>query len=422
MHTDDLSSDSGFIAAEEPLLSNEFSNIELLHSNPTTHSELWVATRLGKRFILKALKKEFRTNSLYRGMLVNEFDIGYSLSHKNIAQTLSCEYVEGLGDVIIIEYVDGVTLQQILQQGKLSPSTTQKIFEELCDALHYMHSLQVIHRDIKPENIMLTHNGQNLKLIDFGLACIDSQTLFKQPAGTRRYASPELLNGESIDNRSDIYALGVIISLLARNARHRRVAKRCLSYERGNRYVDALTVKHALMPSKLYRYIPIAMLLLLIVGSAGYAGYRYGVTQGHRVEVIHTETIKEVVDSVTIKATLQNTQRIEQAESMERMFSALCQEIDREVNAELQRHYAQLDKITSKAELSAHSMRTAGFVDEFGAKAAKRVDKLFGSNCAKGYEYKQILRSRIDNLWSKYLQDNSQRQLDAIERITRLEL
>lgn len=422
MHTDDLTSDSGFISTEEPLLNNHFTNLELLHSNPTTHSELWVATRLGKRFILKALKREYRTNSLYRGMLINEFDIGYSLSHKNIAQTLSYEYVEELGEVIVIEYVDGITLHQRLEQGKLSSDTTQKILDELCDALHYMHSLQVIHRDIKPENIILTHNGQNLKLIDFGLACIDSQTLFKQPAGTRRYASPELLNGQSIDNRSDIYALGVIISLLARNARHRRVAKRCLSYDRSARYVDALSVKRALMPSRLYRYMPIAILLLLIVGATGYAGYRYGATQGHSVEVIHTETIKEVVDSVTIKASIQNTQRIEQAERMERMFSALCQEIDREVDAELQRHYAQLDKITSKAELSAHSMRTAGFVDEYGTKAAKRVDMVFGSNCAKGYEYKQILRSRIDNLWLKYLQDNSQRQQDAIERITRMEL
>lgn len=417
MHTDDLTSDSSFISAEKPLLDNRFTDIELLHSNPATHSELYAATRFGKRFILKALKKEHRTNSLYRGMLLNEFDIGYSLSHQNIAQTLSYECVEPLGEVIVIEYVDGETLQQALEKGRLSSAVTRKIFAELCDALHYMHSLQVVHRDIKPENIMLTHNGHNVKLIDFGLSCIDSQTLFKQPAGTRRYASPELLDGKRIDNRSDIYALGAIITLLARTARERRVAKRCLSYERDARYADALLVKQALMPSKMRRYIITTLGLILVVGIASYAGYKLGVDRG-RVKVVHTETVREIVDSATMEQTSKNAQAIESATLYEEQFNTLYRQMLREVCAALDAHYAQLSSISNREELSAHSLRGAGFVDEYSELAVKRVDEIFGPNYVKSVEHKQVLRSMIDELWTKYLTDYHELSIETIQRVT----
>ena len=416
MRIDDLTSDSSFISAEKPLLDSRFTDIELLHSNPATHSELYVATRFGKRFILKALKKEHRTNSLYRGMLLNEFDIGYSLSHQNIAQTLSYECVEPLGEVVVMEYVDGVTLQQTLEKGRLSSATTRKLLAELCDALHYMHSLQVVHRDIKPENIMLTHNGQNVKLIDFGLSCIDSQTLFKQPAGTRRYASPELLDGKPIDNRSDIYALGAIIALLARTARQRRVAKRCLSYERDARYADALSVKQALMPSKVRRYTTATLGLLIIIGAASYAGYKVGVDR-RGVEVVHTETIREVADSATMEQTSKNAQAIERAAYYEEQFNALYREMQREVCAALDAHYAQLSSISSREELSAHSLRGAGFVDEYSALAAQRVDKIFGPNYVKSVQHKQVLRSMIDELWTKYFTDYRELSLETIQRV-----
>lgn len=416
MYTDDLTSDSSFISAEKPLLDNKFTDIELLYSNPATHSELYEATRFGKRFILKALKQEYRTNSLYRGMLLNEFDVGYSLSHQNIAQTLSYECVEPLGEVIIIEYVDGITLRQALEKGRLSSAITRKVIAELCDALHYMHSLQVVHRDIKPENIMLTHNGHNVKLIDFGLACIDSQTLFKQPAGTRRYASPELLDGKHVDNRSDIYALGAIITLLAHTARERHVAKRCLSYERDARYADALLVKQALMPSMMRRYIFATLSLILVVGVASYAGYRLGVDSGD-VKLIHTEIEREVVDSVTVEQVTKNAQVIESAAFYEAQFNALYRKMRREVCVALDSHYAQLASISSQEELSAHSLRGAGFVNEYSALAAKRVDAIFGPNYIKSVEYKQVLRSMIDELWTKYLADYNELRVETIRRV-----
>lgn len=416
MHTDDLTSDSSFISDEKPLLDNRFTDIALLHSNPATHSELYEATRFGKRFILKALKKEHRANNLYRGMFLNEFDIGYSLSHQNIAQTLSYECVEPLGEVIVIEYVDGVTLQQALEKGPLPSAISRKVLAELCDALHYMHSLQVVHRDIKPENIMLTHNGHNVKLIDFGLSCIDSQTLFKQPAGTRRYASPELLNGKRIDNRSDIYALGAIIALLASTARERRVARRCLSYERNARYADALSVKRALMPSKTRRYIIATLGLMLVVGISSYVGYKFGSDSGS-VKVVHTETVRETVDSATMVQTAKNAHVIESIIFYEEQFTTLYGEMLREVCAALDAHYAQLSTISSREELSAHSLRGASFVEEYSALAAKRVDEIFGPNYIKGVEHKQVLRSMIDEQWTKYLTDYHELRIETIQRV-----
>ena len=96
----------------------------------------------------------------YQQALQKEFAIGYQLTHPHICSTIGFEDVPGIGTCIIQEYIDGVTLTQYMQQGKLNKRTARKIITELCDALKYLHSKQIIHRDLKPDNIMITHNGE----------------------------------------------------------------------------------------------------------------------------------------------------------------------------------------------------------------------------------------------------------------------
>jgi serine/threonine protein kinase len=142
-----------------------------------------------------------------------------------------------------MEWIDGCSLETLIANGRISKSLAVKMIDELCDALSYMHRKQIIHRDLKPENIMVTHNGQNVKIIDFGLSDADSYNAFKTPAGTKIYASPELLAGEHIDSRSDIYSLGVIIGEIYGGFRH--VAAECMRRDRSRRPVTADAVKKA---------------------------------------------------------------------------------------------------------------------------------------------------------------------------------
>ena len=88
---------------------------------------------------------------------------------------------------------------------------------------------------------MITHNGQNVKIIDFGLSDADSYGTFKSPAGTRHYAAPDLIAGEQVDARCDLWSLGVIINEISKKYRH--VAARCLQHNRNKRYSSVADIK-----------------------------------------------------------------------------------------------------------------------------------------------------------------------------------
>ena len=107
----------------------------------------------------------------------------------------------------------------------------------LIDALSYLHSRQTQHRDLKPSNIILTDNGQYLKLIDFGLSDTDSHAILKAPAGTEGYMAPE--------GSSDIYSLGCILREMHLGWTSRWVTKKCCA-PLNRRYKDTATIKRDL--------------------------------------------------------------------------------------------------------------------------------------------------------------------------------
>lgn len=237
-----MSDTSGFFLTDGPDESSvSSSDLELFHSSENGFNVLYRGCRNGRFFIFKALKPEFAGNYLYEELLKKEFDIGFSITHHGICQYYAMLTLLDIGSCIVMEWVDGRSLKTLIESGEIDNNLAVKIIEELCDALDYMHHKQIIHRDLKPENILITHNGRNVRIIDFGLSDADSYNAFKAPAGTRKYASPELLAGEFIDNRSDIYSLGVIINEISH--RYRGVAARCIRRDRNRRYPNAMDVK-----------------------------------------------------------------------------------------------------------------------------------------------------------------------------------
>ena len=118
---------------------------------------------------------------------------------------------------MVMEFIEGETLGQLLQSGPLPPSRALPIARALCATLAHAHRLNIIHRDLKPENIMLTQRAESadfVKLLDFDLVKVERsevKTVEGQILGTLEYMSPEQLKGRAIDPRADVFALGAII-------------------------------------------------------------------------------------------------------------------------------------------------------------------------------------------------------------------
>ena len=223
------SSTSGYLASGFEGVSKSFTEITSLSSSG--YCDLYRAKRYGRWFLLKCLKAGNASDSLYQQMLRKEFEILMRLQHPAVMQTLGMEHVRISGEdkiCIVAEWIDGCTLSVYLASHP-SLHDRRRIAGELAEALAYVHSQQIVHRDLKPSNIMVTHNGNYVKLIDFGLADTDSHAILKQPAGTMKYMAPEQAVKSMPDVRNDIYSLGVIFQEmeLGRGI-YNKVAERCL--------------------------------------------------------------------------------------------------------------------------------------------------------------------------------------------------
>ena len=162
-------SDSGFIAPHT--ISTNWSDITLFQQR--NHNMLYHAKRYGKYFVLKGLSVDCQSLTDHLLLQEKEFALGVSLTHPHIAETYSLEEVEGCGRCIVMESVDGTTLAEWLSTNP-SKAARQRVMMQLLEALEYIHSLQLVHHDLKSSNILITRNGQNVKLIDFGLSNTDS--------------------------------------------------------------------------------------------------------------------------------------------------------------------------------------------------------------------------------------------------------
>ncbi|MFI6683017.1 Stk1 family PASTA domain-containing Ser/Thr kinase [Streptomyces sp. NPDC050485] len=184
-------------------------------------AEVYLAhdTRLGRTVAVKTLRADLARDPSFQARFRREAQSAASLNHPAIVAVYDTgeDYVDNVSiPYIVMEYVDGSTLRELLHSGrKLLPERTLEMTIGILQALEYSHRNGIVHRDIKPANVMLTRTGQ-VKVMDFGIARAmgDSGMTMTQTAaviGTAQYLSPEQAKGEQVDARSDLYSTGCLL-------------------------------------------------------------------------------------------------------------------------------------------------------------------------------------------------------------------
>ncbi len=180
-------------------------------------------TRLGRRVAIKLLKPSLATDPRFRLLFREEAQKAARMAHPTIVRVFDAGEetlrnamgIETQAPFIVMEYVDGRLLKDIIADGPLEPNEAVRIIDGVLTALEYSHRALLVHRDIKPGNVMVTQNGQ-VKVMDFGIARAvsdNSATVADTSAvlGTAQYFSPEQAKGETVDARTDLYSTGVVL-------------------------------------------------------------------------------------------------------------------------------------------------------------------------------------------------------------------
>lgn len=232
----------------------KWTEIEHLPEWDEDYYHVYTAKKYGKWLMLKTLKPDLRDKEEFRAMIEKEFDVRYNLAHPHIVMINDYEDVPGLGRCIITDDIYGDSLRKIINAGKVTPDIIHKVTHDLVDAMDYIQTNHIVHHPIRPETIIFTENVGNLKLIDVG---------FDQ----KNSLSPA-------DTADDIFNFGLVLTEMLKAvpsaelrdyAHLRRIAARCVSPNRKERYRDIASLKMAIDGRNKYVLIVAAIAFIAIM-------------------------------------------------------------------------------------------------------------------------------------------------------------
>jgi len=211
------------VTAGITLLANRYEIGDVIGRGGMATVHLGNDTRLGRKVAVKLLKPSLANDPVFRTRFRQEAQAAARMAHPTVVRVYDAgeetvsepSGAEVQVPFIVMEYVEGRPLSDIIAEGAVAPDEAVRITEGILTALEYSHRAGVVHRDIKPANVMVTHSGQ-VKVMDFGIAraITDTSATVAQTTsilGTASYFSPEQARGETVDARTDLYSTGVVL-------------------------------------------------------------------------------------------------------------------------------------------------------------------------------------------------------------------
>jgi serine/threonine-protein kinase len=179
---------------------------------------------IGKKVAIKILHAELARDKEAVGRFVREAKAASSIGNPHIVDISDFGELSDGSTYFVMEYLDGITLGELIEKGAVAPDLVCDIGLQMCDGLSAAHQQQIIHRDLKPDNVTLVTRGSSkhfCKILDFGIAKSPTSdtnphaTIAGTLLGTPHYMAPEQIDGVDVDARSDIYALGAVLYEMA---------------------------------------------------------------------------------------------------------------------------------------------------------------------------------------------------------------
>lgn len=228
----------------EQVLKEEYQMVSVLKKSDTKE-----VLRLRHRRLRRDLvKKKFPGNgAVYR--LLQQYEIpGVPTVYEVIS--------DGVQTVVLEEWINGISVGEILEQGHYREEGVRRVAKELCTSLSALHGLQIVHRDIKPEHVLITESGA-VRLLDFDAARVHKPYSARDTVvlGTVGYAAPEQFGLSQTDCRADLYAMGVLTNVMLTGEHPsvclchgvlRPVVERCIQTNPDGRFSSAKELREAL--------------------------------------------------------------------------------------------------------------------------------------------------------------------------------
>ncbi len=172
---------------------------------------------ISRKVALKILHPDYTADQEFVRRFRQEAKLAASFSHRNVVTVFDFDQADDGSLYIVMEYVDGDSLADVIRKGPMEIDRALQLATQVADGLNAAHRAGVIHRDVKPENIMVVGGGQEIKLMDFGIARLrDTGTRSRLTRsgtimGTPAYMAPEQIEGGEVSERTDIYAFGIVL-------------------------------------------------------------------------------------------------------------------------------------------------------------------------------------------------------------------
>lgn len=328
------------------------SQIELIETVGESRLFRICKARKGTKYVI--LKTPVAADAMSVEMLRREYELACDLNHPCIARTLGFEETTPVGPAIVMEYVEGVNLNEFIASNP-SQSRRRALLQDILDGVDYLHHRGILHNDLKPENILVTRTGA-ARILDFGLSASSDSIYRGCLGGTDGYTAPEILRGDGpAGPASDIYAIGRLMALLFGGRAYRRTIRACTAADPAQRPQDIRALRQRILRSdRMPRLVAAMAAVLLAAGVLALLAARQQAGLEHRIEEradslerVQTKRIEErAVSYSNERADSLERVRTKRIETLRRSFEGLfepaCRKTLEQIRQQQYREAAQV--------------------------------------------------------------------------------